>query len=140
MRVLLAVVPVAFTALFFAWPLGAILGRGLRASAIGDALGDAHVRGVLWFTLWQALACTGLALLVGIAPAYVLARYRLPGRRLLLALVTVPFMLPTVVVGSAFVDEIAAGGKAEAADRVLRKVRLLSDAVRSAREKEGTRA
>lgn len=45
-----------------------------------------------------------------------------------------------VVVGSAFVDEIAAGGKAQAADRVLRKVKLLSDAVRSAREREGTRA
>jgi tryptophan synthase alpha chain len=40
-----------------------------------------------------------------------------------------------VVVGSAFVDEIAAGGNA-AADRVLRKVRLLSEAVRAARSKE----
>jgi tryptophan synthase alpha chain len=47
-----------------------------------------------------------------------------------------------VVVGSAFVDEIAAGAPAEAAERVLRKVRLLSEAVRSARhvEVEGTRA
>lgn len=44
-----------------------------------------------------------------------------------------------VVVGSAFVDEIAVGGKAEAADRVLRKVKLLGDALRQAREKEGTR-
>jgi tryptophan synthase alpha chain len=43
-----------------------------------------------------------------------------------------------VVVGSAFVDEIAAGGKEEAAERVLRKVKLLSDAVRTARAKEGT--
>ena len=40
--------------------------------------------------------------MVGLVPAYVLARYRFPGRRLLLALVTVPFVLPTVVVGSAF--------------------------------------
>lgn len=45
-----------------------------------------------------------------------------------------------VVVGSAFVDEITAGAKAQAAERVLRKVKLLSDAVRSAREKEGLRA
>ena len=42
-----------------------------------------------------------------------------------------------VVIGSAFVDEISAGPPAEAAERVLRKVKLLSDAVRSAREKEG---
>ncbi len=45
-----------------------------------------------------------------------------------------------VVVGSAFVDEIPAGAKSQAALRVLRKVRLLSDAVRSAREFGGERA
>ncbi len=45
-----------------------------------------------------------------------------------------------VVVGSAFVDEISTGAKQEAVERVLRKVKLLSDAVRSARAKEGTPA
>jgi len=47
-----------------------------------------------------------------------------------------------VVIGSAFVDEIAAGAPQTAAERVLRKVRLLSEAIRSAndlgRAKEGT--
>jgi tryptophan synthase alpha chain len=42
-----------------------------------------------------------------------------------------------VVVGSAFVDEIAAGPPAQAVERVLRKVQLLSEAVRSARAREG---
>lgn len=42
-----------------------------------------------------------------------------------------------VVVGSAFVDEISAGAKDGAVDRVLRKVKLLSDAVRTARQVEG---
>jgi tryptophan synthase alpha chain len=46
-----------------------------------------------------------------------------------------------VVVGSAFVDEIAAGSAEEAAERVLRKVSLLSEAVRTARRNvEGKRA
>jgi len=45
-----------------------------------------------------------------------------------------------VVVGSAFVDEIAAGPSAQAADRVLRKVAQLSEAVRLARAMEGTPA
>jgi len=35
-------------------------------------------------------------------PAYVLARYSFRGRRLMLAATTVPFVLPTVVVGAAF--------------------------------------
>src|SRR5690606_16460085 len=45
-----------------------------------------------------------------------------------------------VVVGSAFVDEIAAGEPGTASERVLRKVRQLSEAVRLARAKEGTPA
>jgi tryptophan synthase alpha chain len=45
-----------------------------------------------------------------------------------------------VVVGSAFVDEIAAGAPGQAVERVLRKVRLLSEAVRLARRDEGKRA
>lgn len=45
-----------------------------------------------------------------------------------------------VVVGSAFVDEIAAAPPGQAAEHVLRKVRLLSEAVRSARAMEGTPA
>lgn len=45
-----------------------------------------------------------------------------------------------VVVGSAFVDEIAAGPAPQAVERVLRKVVQLSEAVRSARELEGTPA
>jgi len=45
-----------------------------------------------------------------------------------------------VVVGSAFVDEIAAGPSAQAVERVLRKVAQLSEAVRTAREVEGLRA
>ena len=39
-----------------------------------------------------------------------------------------------VVIGSAFVDEISSGDVKEAPARVLRKVKVLSDAVRSARE------
>ena len=45
-----------------------------------------------------------------------------------------------VVVGSAFVDEIPAGPAPQAVERVLHKVAQLSEAVRSARELEGTPA
>jgi tryptophan synthase alpha chain len=45
-----------------------------------------------------------------------------------------------VVVGSAFVDEITAGPAPQAVERVLHKVAQLSEAVRSARELEGTPA
>lgn len=45
-----------------------------------------------------------------------------------------------VVVGSAFVDEITAAPQGKVVEHVLRKVRLLSEAVHSARELEGTPA
>jgi len=101
--------PVAFLAVFFAWPVANIIGEGLRGdgrwdlSGLTDVLGDRDLRGVAWFTLWQAAASTLLTLVLALPAAHVLARYEFRGRRAVQALVTVPFVLPTVVVGSAFV-------------------------------------
>ena len=102
-------VPVGFVALFFVWPLAAILRRGLGGSAFSKVLGRAATWRIVWFTTWQAALCAAAAVAIGLAPAWVLARYRVRGRRLLLALTTVPFMLPTVVVGSSFLALLPAG-------------------------------
>jgi thiamine transport system permease protein len=98
----LAAAPLLFLAVFFVWPVAAIIGRGLSVSGVRDVLTDPGLRQVAWFTLWQAVVSTVLTLVLGLLPAYVLARYRFPGRAVVLALVTVPFVLPTVVVGTAF--------------------------------------
>jgi thiamine transport system permease protein len=105
----LLVAPVVFLLAFFAWPVANIVGEGLRGDGrwdlggVSDVLGDADLRGVLWFTVWQAAASTVLTLVLALPAAHVLSRYEFRGRRLVQALVTVPFVLPTVVVGSAFV-------------------------------------
>ena len=98
----LAALPVAGLAVFYAWPFATLLGRVLAPSSVTDALHSRGIGRVLWFTLWQAVASTALTMVMGFAPAYVLARYRFAGRRAAVAIVTVPFMLPTVVVGAAF--------------------------------------
>ncbi|PKR42965.1 ABC transporter permease [Streptomyces sp. EAG2] len=109
-------VPVVFFGIFFAYPVAAIVGRGLRQDgvwqfgALGDVLGDPDIGQVLWFTLWQALASTGLTLVVAMPAAYVFARLEFPGKSLLRAVVTVPFVLPTVVVGTAFLALLGRGG------------------------------
>jgi thiamine transport system permease protein len=116
LRLALMALPLVFFAAFFAYPVAAIVGRGLRAGGswhlgvIGDVLGDASVRHVLWFTCWQAAASTALTLAVALPGAYVFARLDFPGRRLLRAVVTVPFVLPTVVAGSAFLALLGQGG------------------------------
>jgi len=109
-------VPVAFFAVFFAYPVAAIVGRGLKADGVwqfgrfGEVLARPEIRDVLWFTLWQALASTALTLLIALPGAYVFARFDFPGKQVLRAVVTVPFVLPTVVVGTAFLALLGRGG------------------------------
>lgn len=93
-------VPAAFLALFFAWPVAAMLAAHLRWGAVTDVLGDSSLRGVAWFTLWQALASTALAIVVGMPVTWALSRWRFVGSRLLTGLVTVPFLMPAVVIAT----------------------------------------
>jgi thiamine transport system permease protein len=90
----LAVAPVVFLLLFYVWPVATLLSRGLAAPPSGT--GE-----IAWFTLWQAAVSTVLTIAAGLVPAYVMARYRFPGRRLLFGLLTAVFVLPTVVMGAA---------------------------------------
>jgi thiamine transport system permease protein len=111
----LASVPVAFLLAFFVWPVGSIIATGLFRAGHFDldpfrrAL-SGNLLGIAWFTLWQAAASTALTLAVALPGAYVFARYDFPGKRLLRALATVPFVLPTVVVGTAFLALVGPGG------------------------------
>jgi thiamine transport system permease protein len=104
-RTLTLGVPLGFLALFFGYPLAAIVESGLRGAGDPalDVLSDPTTREVVWFTMWQALASTALTIAVALPAAYVLGRYRFRGRGLVSALVVVPFVLPTVVVALAFV-------------------------------------
>ncbi|MEU7723269.1 ABC transporter permease [Streptomyces tibetensis] len=112
----LLAVPVAFFAVFFAYPVAAIVARGLKTDGawhlgrIGEVLAQSDVRHVLWFTTWQAVVSTALTLLVALPGAYVFARLDFPGKQVLRAVVTVPFVLPTVVVGTAFLALVGRGG------------------------------
>lgn len=115
--VLLGAAPLAFLAVFFAWPVAAIVGRGFLDAAgaldpggVVAALATADTAGLVAFTLAQAAASTVLTLALGLPVAWLVARVDLPGRTALRVLVTVPFVLPTVVVGVAFRVLLADGG------------------------------
>ncbi len=114
--VLVGLVPLAFLAVFFGWPVAAIVARGVVTDGSLDLSGFTEVlaRGRTWEvvgrTLAQASAGTALAVLLGMPGAYVLYRCRFPGRGAVRAFVTVPFVLPTVVVGVAFRGLLVEGG------------------------------
>ena len=95
--------PTAFLLVFYAWPFVTLLAHGLRIDAVTDTLRSDATWRVVWFTVWQAVVSTAATLVLGMLPAWALARYTFPGRRLLYGALTAVFVLPTVVVGAAFV-------------------------------------
>lgn len=103
--------PLAFLIIFFMWPVGAMLLRGLfgvdaaEASFLGgmvDLLREERTWQIIWQTLWMAVAGAFFSILCGVPAAYLLYLHDFPGRQLLRGLLTIPFVLPTVVVGIAF--------------------------------------
>jgi thiamine transport system permease protein len=118
---LAAGLPLAFLGVFFAWPVVALVvqgffaddgagGRVLDLSGFAEVLSLPRTWRLVGQTLGQATVGTALSVLLGVPGAYVLYRRRFPGRTLLRGLVTVPFVLPTVVVGVAFRALFAPGG------------------------------
>jgi thiamine transport system permease protein len=101
--------PLAFLAAAFLYPLGTILwlslgwGEGGVLAPFLQIVSDPYYLSRLWFTIWQAALSTVSALLVGLPAAYVFARYQFPGRSILLALTTIPFMMPPIVMALGFI-------------------------------------
>lgn len=110
--------PALFLSVFFLWPVTAMILKGFAApdaaaypwwsvaawdlGGFGEVLGRPRTWRVVGLTFLQATLGTVLAVLLGLPGAYVLFRRTFPGRALVRAVVTVPFVLPTVVVGVAF--------------------------------------
>jgi thiamine transport system permease protein len=88
----------------FYWPLLSVLNLGFKPNVIGSVPNEISIGPVLWFTIWQALVSTILCLLVGIPGAYVLYRKSFRGAAVIKALITVPFMLPSLVVAIAITE------------------------------------
>jgi thiamine transport system permease protein len=105
-----------FLLLFLLWPVATILGRGLWVdghpdlAAIGDTLRRPGIPRIIAFTFAQAAISTVVTVALGLPGAYVLSRYRFRGRAILAAALTIPFVLPTVVVGTAFLALLGPGG------------------------------
>ncbi len=100
--------PLVFLLIFYFYPLQEIVRVSmtwrdrLQPEVLWSRLWASSTRRVIGFTFGQAFISTVLTLLLGLPGAYVFARYDFPGKRLIQALTTVPFVLPTVVVAAAF--------------------------------------
>jgi len=104
-------VPLAFLAIFFLWPVVAMVGRGFSDGLPAlEVLARPRTLRLIGLTLAQAAIASVASVLIGVPIAHVLYRLRFRGRGLLRALVIVPFVMPTVVVGVAFRTLLREGG------------------------------
>ncbi|MFK8025883.1 MAG: ABC transporter permease [Ilumatobacter sp.] len=94
--------PAAALGLFYAWPFLTLIVEAVDMESVRTTFERDRTWSIVWFTTWQAVVSTALTIIVGLAPAWVVSRYDFVGRRLLLGLLTAVFVLPTVVMGAAF--------------------------------------
>lgn len=109
-------IPAAFLAVFFVVPVANLVLRGFHDGDVWSLGGFTDVFSaprtwrILWFTLYTAVLATFLCVALGLPIAYLLYRCRFRGRGVLRAVVTIPFVLPTVVVAVAFGSLFNPGG------------------------------
>ncbi len=115
-RWLLLSLPLVFLALFYFYPLIKIIIISFAPEGTFElerlrqlTSSDDYYR-ILRFTFWQAALSTLLTLILALPGAYIFTRFNFPGKNLLQALMTVPFVLPTVVTAAAFRALLGSGG------------------------------
>lgn len=78
-------------------------GRQFSLERLWTMLTDAYTWRILRFTLFQALVSTVVSVAIGLPGAYMLATYRFRGKRIIQAICTIPFVLPSILVVLGFV-------------------------------------
>jgi thiamine transport system permease protein len=127
-RLLIYAVLLSFLILFYFYPLTSILRLSLAPDgrisleSLTKLFRTARYVQTLWFTIWQAALSTILTVGLALPGCYVFARYDFPGKSLIQALTTVPFVLPTMVVSLAFTAALGPQGLVNAA--LMRLFRL----------------
>jgi sulfate transport system permease protein len=93
-------------------PLAALAVRGVGLGPRGwlHAIRDPRVQAALELSFGASVLAALIASLAGMLVAWVVVRYRFPGRRLLDALVDLPFALPTAVAGISLTALYSANG------------------------------
>ncbi len=118
-------VPLLFIGYLFLYPLTRILTESLTGQGFEELLSRDRFLNSAWFTLWQALVSTILTLIASLPLTWALSRFNFRGKQLIRALVTIPFVLPTVVVGASFLDLLPPGVVAILAAQVFFNVAVV---------------
>jgi thiamine transport system permease protein len=96
--------PLVFIAILFYWPVFRLFSVAAESgmARFSESILDASTFKALWFTIAQALVTTVICVVLGVPGAYLLYRKTFRGASLIRALITVPFVLPVIVVAIGF--------------------------------------
>jgi thiamine transport system permease protein len=100
-RKTLWLVPLLFVGVVFYWPVTQVSLLGASGNWL-SRLAEPKFVEIVWFTIWQAALSTVITVVIAIPGAYLLYRRSFPGQQLVRTLITVPFVLPSIVVAVGF--------------------------------------
>ena len=92
--------PGLYLLLFLAIPTIVVASNGANFQSLVQLFHNSTFQQIAWFTVMQTTLSTVLTVICALPVTFVLSRFSFTGRKFLLALVTTPFLLPTVVVGT----------------------------------------
>jgi sulfate/thiosulfate transport system permease protein len=104
-RLALIGLALGFLALVVLLPLAAVFSQALQdgVSAYLEALGKPETVSAIKLTLVTALLVVPINTVFGVAAAWLIAKFRFPGRNLLITLIDLPFSVSPVISGLVFV-------------------------------------
>jgi sulfate transport system permease protein len=112
LRWLLLTLAFVFLALFVGLPIAAVFVEAFRkgTAAYFEAIRDPETLAAIKLTLLTAAISVPANLVFGIAAAWLIAKYRFPGKKALLTLIDLPFSVSPVIAGLIFVLLLGARG------------------------------
>jgi sulfate transport system permease protein len=101
---LLVAAAVVGSVVVFGLPLAVIFTEAFSAGlgAYLAAISQPNTRHAIWLTALTAIVVVPINIVFGLAAAWLIARFRFPGRRLLLSLVELPLSVAPIVVGTIY--------------------------------------
>ncbi len=95
--------PFVFPAVFFIFPAGGVLVKGLTPAGLLSVFKNGYYLKVIGFTFTQAFLSALFSVIAALPGAWFMSHYDFPGKRIIKALTTVPFVLPSILVVLGFV-------------------------------------
>lgn len=113
---IIPLLPLFFLTLFFYYPLFSVLKDAFFSEGIFTINNFVKIfsspleQRVILFTFYQAILSTYLTLALGLPAAYLFGKYDFPGKEIIRSLITIPFVLPSIVVALGFIILLGENG------------------------------